>query len=221
MQMDIDNRTIGVVVADDHPVVRMGLRSLLQAESAFTVLGEARDGHEALEIAKRLTPDILVLDLDMPRMAGMDVLRQLIASGDSTRVILLTAAIDQKQMVDSLQLGARGIVMKDSAAHDLVHAIRAVNSGQYWLWNGGVQNLVSALQEALRGENKLYGLTSRELQIVGAVVNGESNKGIAELLSISEATVKTHLSHIFDKLGVSSRLELGMFAMNHKLVPDC
>lgn len=217
--MEVQNAQIRLMVADDHPVVRLGLKSMLQTESSFSVVGEACDGKEAIEVARRLKPDILVLDLAMPRIAGMEVLRELTTVDNSIRVIVLTGTIDKQQLVDSLRLGARGIVLKDSAADDLVHAIHTVHNGQYWIGQRGVGDLVGALQQALTDKpaKTSFGLTSRELQIVRAVAEGDTNKGIGQRFSIAEDTVKSHLSHIFDKLGVSSRLELGLFAINHHL----
>jgi len=197
----MDNRRsqpIRIVIADDHPIFRDGLRRLLEAEADLKVIGEASDGAEAVKLARQLKPDILLLDLAMPRNPGLEALRELSSgSTNSVRVILLTAAAEKNQIVEALQLGARGVVLKDSATQLLLKSIHTVMA-----------------EEA---RQKKFGLTPREIEIVSAVVAGYSNKEIAEYFKISEDTVKHHLSNIFDKLGVSTRLELALFAVNQSL----
>jgi DNA-binding NarL/FixJ family response regulator len=221
--MDREGR-IQLVIADDHPIFRDGLRRLLEAEERFKVIGEARDGAEAVKLARQLKPEIMLLDLAMPRHPGLEALRELSSGSEngSVRVILLTAAIEQKQIVEALQLGARGIVMKDSATQVLLKAIDAVLNGQYWVNLQSVSNLLAYLkamtESSVQDEKKRkFGLTPRELEIVSAVVAGLANKEIAAYFKISEDTVKHHLSNIFDKLGVSTRLELALFAVNQGL----
>ena len=214
---------IRLVIADDHPIFRDGLRRLLEAEPDLKVIGEARDGAEAVKLARQLKPDIMLLDLAMPRHPGLEALRELSNGGaNSVRVILLTAAAEKKEIVEALQLGARGIVLKDSASQSLLKAIHTVMAGEYWVGRESVSNLVQYLRTLVQasGEDakqKKFGLTPRELEIVSAVVAGFANKEIAEYFKISEDTVKHHLSNIFDKLGVSTRLELALFAVNQSL----
>ena len=212
---------IRILIADDHPIFRDGLRRLLEAEPDLKVVGEACDGAEAVKLVRQLRPDILLLDLAMPRHPGLEALREM-SSGpsNSVRVILLTAAAEKNQIVEALQLGARGIVMKDSATQLLLKSIHTVMAGEYWVGRESVSNLVQYLRMLVQssGEEarqKKFGLTPRELEI--AVVAGYSNKEIAEYFKISEDTVKHHLSNIFDKLGVSTRLELALFAVNQSL----
>ncbi len=217
---------VRIVIADDHPIFRDGLRRLLEAEPDLKVLGEASDGAEAVRLARQLKPDILLLDLAMPKHPGLEALRDL-STGAGTnatpvRVILLTAAAEKSQIVEALQLGARGVVLKDSATQLLLKAIHTVMSGEYWVGRESVSNLVQYLRTLVQSSSdearqKKFGLTPRELEIVAAVVAGYSNKEIAEYFKISEDTVKHHLSNIFDKLGVSTRLELALFAVNQSL----
>jgi two-component system nitrate/nitrite response regulator NarL len=217
-------KPIRIVIADDHPIFRDGLRRLLEAEADLKVIGEASDGSEAVKMARQLRPDILLLDLAMPRMPGLEALREM-SSGpvnNSVRVILLTAAAEKKQIVEALQLGARGVVLKDSATQLLLKSIHTVMAGEYWVGRESVSNLVQYLRNLAQSsgeeaKQKKFGLTPRELEIVSAVVAGYSNKEIAEYFKISEDTVKHHLSNIFDKLGVSTRLELALFAVNQAL----
>jgi two-component system, NarL family, nitrate/nitrite response regulator NarL len=223
----MDNRRsqpVRIVIADDHPIFRDGLRRLLEAESDLKVIGEASDGTEAVKLARQLKPEILLLDLAMPRRPGLEALREMSSSSSpsSVRVILLTAAAEKNQIVEALQLGARGVVLKDSATQLLLKAIHTVMAGEYWVGRESVSNLVQYLRTLMQssGEDarqKKFGLTPRELEIVSAVVAGYANKEIAEYFKISEDTVKHHLSNIFDKLGVSTRLELALFAVNQSL----
>jgi two-component system, NarL family, nitrate/nitrite response regulator NarL len=223
----MDNRKsqpVRILLADDHPIFRDGLRRLLEAEPDLKVVGEACDGAEAVKMARQLKPDILLLDLAMPRMPGLEALREMSSGPVSTsvRVILLTAAAEKKQIVEALQLGARGVVLKDSATQLLLKSIHTVMSGEYWVGRESVSNLVQYLRNLVQSsgeeaKQKKFGLTPRELEIVSAVVAGYSNKEIAEYFKISEDTVKHHLSNIFDKLGVSTRLELALFAVNQAL----
>jgi two-component system, NarL family, nitrate/nitrite response regulator NarL len=222
--MDRKDQPVRLVIADDHPIFRDGLRRLLEAENDLKVIGEAKDGAEAVKLARQLKPDIMLLDLLMPKHPGLDALRDLSTGGgaNSVRVILLTAAAEKAQIVEALQLGARGVVMKDSATQLLLKAIHTVMTGEYWVGREAVSNLVQYLRTQMQSsgeedKRKKFGLTPREIEIVSAVVAGFANKEIAEYFKISEDTVKHHLSNIFDKLGVSTRLELALFAVNQNL----
>ena len=211
-----------ILLADDHPVVRIGVRNMLQADEAFSVVGEAGDGDEAITQTLELLPDILLLDLSMPRLPGLEAMRAIMSGSPTVKIILLTSTITTQQIIEALQIGARGIVLKDALADHLTTAIRAVSSGDYWIGGKRVVNLVDALHELMQQaavpERKTYGLTPRELEVVGCIVEGCSNRDIAKQFGLSEETVKRHLSNTFDKTGVSTRLELAMFAIAHRLV---
>jgi DNA-binding NarL/FixJ family response regulator len=218
------SQNIRIVIADDHPIFRDGLRRLLEAEPGLKVIGEAADGADAVKLARQLKPDIMLLDLAMPRTPGLEALRDLSVGtgGNGVKVVLLTAAAEKHQIVEALQLGARGVVLKDSATQLLLKCIHTVMTGEYWVGRESVSNLVAYLRTQMQASNeesrqKKFGLTPRELEIVSAVVAGYANKEIAEYFKISEDTVKHHLSNIFDKLGVSTRLELALFAVNQGL----
>jgi two-component system, NarL family, nitrate/nitrite response regulator NarL len=216
---------IRILIADDHPIFRDGLRRLLESESDMKVVGEACDGFEAVKLAGEIKPDILLLDLAMPHHTGLEALRDLSTRAGGAgplRIILLTAAAEKKQIVEALQLGARGVVLKDSATQLLLKSIHAVMAGEYWVGRESVSNLVQYLRNLMQStseeaKQKKFGLTPRELEIVSAVVAGYANREIADYFKISEDTVKHHLSNIFDKLGVSTRLELALFAVNQGL----
>jgi two-component system, NarL family, nitrate/nitrite response regulator NarL len=213
---------IRIVIADDHPVVRIGVKNMLQSDAGLDVIGEASDGDEAITGTLELLPDILLLDLQMPRLPGLEAMRAIMSGSPTVKILLLTSTITTQQIIEALQIGARGIVLKDALADHLTTAIRAVSSGDYWIGGKRVVNLVGALHELMQQaavpERKTYGLTPRELEVVGCIVEGCSNRDIAKQFSISEETVKRHLSNIFDKTGVSTRLELALFAIAHQLV---
>jgi DNA-binding NarL/FixJ family response regulator len=194
---------VRILIADDHPIFRDGLRRLLESEPGLVVIGEAQDGEEAVALTQQLEPDVLLLDLAMPRVTGLGALRELSERGTSTRTILLTAQIERTE----------------------IKSIRTVMDGQYWLGRERVADLIEALRQMMaaeeRGRKPMFGLTKRELDVVGAIVAGLSNKDVARKFSISEDTVKHHLTSIFNKTGASTRLELALFAVHHKLVgPD-
>jgi two-component system nitrate/nitrite response regulator NarL len=218
--MDKSSASVRILIADDHPIFSDGLRKLLEAEPGLVVAGVAADGAEAIRLVRQLKPDILLLDLAMPRLPGLDTLRELASSEAPVRTIILTAAIENAQIVEALQLGARGIVMKESATALMLKSIRSVMDGHYWVGHESVSSLVDALRgmTSPTGPAKKFGLTARELEVIGTIVAGYANKDIAQKFGISEQTVKHHLTNIFDKLGISNRLELALFAVNHHLV---
>ncbi len=208
-----DKGTVRIVIADDHSLVRNGLRRILETESDFKVVGEASDGDEALDCVRKLSPNVLLLDLAMPHTDGLQVLRQLRLMQHEVNVVILTAAIDRNQINESVRLGAHGVVMKTSAIDVLIKSIRVVMDGQYWLDRSTLAEIVRTPTPS----DTKFGLTERELQLVSLIAAGGSNKEIAETLGITEATVKRHLANVFDKTGVSTRLELAVFVMNHGL----
>jgi DNA-binding NarL/FixJ family response regulator len=209
---------IGILIADDHSIFRDGLRRLLEAEPGFCVIAEATNGEEALALTRDLQPDVLLLDVSMPRLSGLEVLRRL-PKERATHILLLTAHIEKSEIVEALLLGAQGVVPKQSASEMLFKSIRSAMAGEFWVSRDMVSELVGTLRGPLGiGGPKSLGLTRRELEVIEAVVGGRVNKDIAQTFNISEYTVKHHLTRIFDKLGVTNRVELAMFAVNHDLV---
>lgn len=201
------SQAIEILVADHDPIFRDGLRRLLEAEPDLKVVGEACDGLEAVKKVKELKPNILLLDLAIPKYPGLEALRK-ISSGtgaNGVRVILLTTPTEKSRIVEALQLGARGVVFKDSATQVVIKSIYTVIAGKYWVGQESISDLMTYLRNLIQssGEarNKRFGLTPLEVEIVSAMVAGQSNKEIAEYFKISEDTVKHHLSNIFHKLG--------------------
>jgi DNA-binding NarL/FixJ family response regulator len=212
---------IRLVLADDHTLFRAALRRLLESEPGMSVVGEASDGVQAVKLVRRLQPDLLILDIAMPNLPGLGVLRELNELPDGVRTVVLAAEIEHAQLMEALRNGARGVLMKDSSVDVLFEGIRAVMGGEYWIGGTRLENLVQFFRTVpLAGPKESFGLTPRELQVVRSVVAGNKNRDAAERLSISPETIKRHLSNIFDKLGVTNRMELAVFAYSHRIVED-
>ena len=212
-----------ILIADDHAMFREGLRRLLEAEPGFEVIAEVEGADEAICAARDLAPDIILLDLAMPGKDGLHALYELSADSAAPGIILLTASITAEEIVRAIRLGVHGIILKESTTRVLFDAIRQVMKGQYWIHPEGMSDLVQALKSSSNSNTvpsrpKDFGLTPRERDVVGMVVAGYSNPDIARKCSISEQTVKHHVSNIFDKLGVDNRVELALFAENHGLI---
>src|SRR5271168_4039106 len=217
--------TIRLLIADDHPIVRDGLKKLLQLEDDFEIVGEAGDGREVLEKVQELDPDVLLLDLRMPNLDGLSALQALQQTNKRTRVIVLTASEDKNEFVQAMKLGCSGIVLKQTAPDLIVKSIRKVNAGEIWLDSHTTAAVMRQFQtgaESSGGGSGAKGrerspLSTREREIVALVAQGYKNKEMAEKMFISEQTVKNHLHNIFDKLGVSDRLELALYAIHKGL----
>jgi two-component system nitrate/nitrite response regulator NarL len=215
--------TIRILIADDHTMFRKGLRSLLEAEPGFVVVGEAENGDEAVSVSRTVQPDVMLLDMAMPGASGMDALGELSRAATPVKTIVLTAGIEKTEIVKALQLGAAGVVLKSCAPELLFKSVRSVMAGQHWIGREAVSDLVKALRsyaDSAAPVRPRFGLTPRELEITSAVVGGFSNKEIAKKFSLSEDTVKHHLTNIFDKVGASNRLELALFAVHHRLIGE-
>jgi DNA-binding NarL/FixJ family response regulator len=223
---------IRIVVADDHPIFRDGLCRLLSLEEDFEVVAQASDGRQVLEILQEKEPDILLLDLKMPGLDGLATLQRLQQARNKTRVIVLTASDDKNEFVQAMKLGTSGIVLKQTATELLIKSIRKVHAGEIWLdshTTAAVIRQFVANEEApppppvappptaTSRERERSPLSQREREIVALVAQGFKNKEMAEKMFISEQTVKNHLHNIFDKLGVSDRLELALYAIHNNL----
>ncbi|HET6193980.1 MAG TPA: response regulator transcription factor [Trebonia sp.] len=196
---------ISVLIVDDHPVVRQGLRALLEVQDDMTVAGEAGDGPAAISLAESLRPDIVLLDLKLPGMDGVAVLRPLRAAG--LRVLVLTSATEPSAAAAAVRAGAAGVVYKDIDPAALVRAIRSVHDGNVLLAPEAVGSLV-------RG-SRADTLTAREREVLAGIADGKSNREIARLLRVSEKTVKAHVSAVLAKLGVQDRTQAAVYAVRH------
>lgn len=211
---------IRVLIADDHCILREGLRGLLEEYDDLEVIDEATTGVEAVQKTRELKPQILLLDLIMPEMGGVEVLEALAAEQLPTRVIVLTGADDDDLLARSIQGGAMGYLLKDAASHQLVDAIRAVAAGGCWLPPGLTEKLFRGIARKPQGDDsaKLSLLTAREIEVFKLLGEARSNSDIADTLFISEHTVKVHVGRILEKLGISSRAEAVKFAIRCGLV---
>ena len=210
---------IRLVLADDHPIVLQGLRRLFEQQPDFDVVACCGDADGALAAVAAQPVDVLVLDYRMPGKNGLDILRTLAATRNPCRTVILTAAIRDDEVVEAIELGLRGLVLKESAPDVLVECVRAVHAGQQWIER---ETLTRAFGRVLRRQSAERtpgsSLTRREIAIIKLVAEGLRNKEVAERLSISEGTVKIHLHHIYDKLGVDGRLELLLAAQQRGLL---
>jgi DNA-binding NarL/FixJ family response regulator len=209
---------VRVVIADDQTLFREALRLVLAAEG-FSVVGEAADGHEAVHRVVETRPDVLLLDMQMPRAGGLDALRQLASRNISVKTVIFTAAISTDDVVTALTLGAYGVVLKDIDSPQLCDCVRAVAEGQHWIRHQDIRELVSVVRRVPANGTSSPTfpevLTPRERQVMAAVLEGATNRDISAQLQMSTQTVKNHLWRVFDKTGVSSRLELALYASRH------
>ena len=209
---------IRVVLADDHPIVRTGIRNLLEKAPYIEVVGEAHDGDEALRFVKELTPDVLLLDMEMPALKGVDVARQLKGAGLPTRILALSAYDDKQYILGLLAAGAAGYLTKEEVPETIIEAVRGVARGE----QGWVSRRVAAQMATwTRGEEThgtMAALTNREMEVLQWVVAGKTNQEIGLALGISEKTVEKHLDAVFKKLGVASRVEAAVLAVKEGLI---
>jgi len=218
-----EGEQVRVVIADDHPIFRDGLRRLIETQSGMCVAGESAVGVEVIRLVRAIRPDIVLLDLGLPRRSGLEVLSELTSMSPPVRTLVLAEEVEEGSILEAFYLGAHGLVLKKSPREALLKSIRSVIAGQYWLDHENVPIVIGALRKLPSAQNgatagREYGLTPQELKIVVRVANGSSNKAVGHEFSISERTVKHHLTNVFNKLGISSRLELAVFAFEHGLV---
>jgi two-component system nitrate/nitrite response regulator NarL len=211
-----------VLIADDHPVVRIGVRNVLSAHGNFHVIDEAETGREAIDLTLELKPDLLLLDVQMPEASGLDIVRAIVGAAPQVRIVLLTGSIQQDMLTEAFTLGVKGLVLKNALTDQIAAALVAVMDGFLWVHGSRAENLAGVLgqlqAQARQEPADRFHLTRRELDVVGLIVKGMSNRDIAKQFELSEETVKRHLSNIFDKLNISTRLELAIFAIANKIV---
>ncbi len=210
---------IRIVIADDHPVVRRGLVQFMADEEELQVVAECADGNAALEAVARHSPDVVIVDLRMPQLSGIEVLRRLSESPSSPPVVLLAANISDDEVVEAMRLGVKGVVLKEMAPALLVACIRKVASGGQWLEKEAVGRAMDKILRQEQSRQKVREvLTPREIDIVKMVADGFGNREIGEKLFITEGTVKTHLHSVYEKLGLKGRVQLAKYAQEKGLV---
>jgi DNA-binding NarL/FixJ family response regulator len=204
---------IRLVLADDHPLILDALEQLFSLERDFQVLARCQDGAEALKAIDYYKPDVLILDLRMPRKDGRAVLREMQQAQCSTRVVLLTAAVEESEVLEAIRLGVHGVVLKEMAAHLLVECVRKVHAGGQWVERRSASQAINTLLRHRNSQRDMASiLTRREQEIMRLVAKGIRNQSVAEALCISEGTVKIHLHNIYKKLHIDSRLALSLYA---------
>jgi NarL family two-component system response regulator LiaR len=207
---------IRVLIVDDHAVVREGLRTFLGLQDGIDVVGEAADGDEALVEAERLRPDVVLIDLVMPRVDGVQAMRELRRRSPRTRAVVLTSFLDDERLLPAMRAGAAGYLLKNAEPKDIAGAVRAAAAGEALIDPAVGAKLVAALEHG--PESRADRLTSREREVLALVGRGYANKRIASELGIAEKTVKTHVSHVLAKLGVADRTQAALYAVREGLV---
>lgn len=209
---------IRIMIADDHSIVREGLKQLLELESDFEVVGQASNGVETIERVKELKPDVLLLDINMPIMNGIKALKKLKEEGIDTKVVILTIHEDREYLIETMQIGASGYILKDSDSASFFKAIRDANSGESYIQPKLAADLIKEFNKPrgsrIKKENEL---TQREYEVIALIADGLNNKDIAEKLFISEKTVKNHVSNIFRKINVSDRTQAAIYAYKNNI----
>ncbi len=213
----MDN-SIKVVIADDHAMVREGIRNLLEFDGKIKVVGVAGDGEETMQVIKQLKPDVVLLDINMPKMSGLEVLERLQEEHISVKVLVLTVHDEVEYLVRAVDMGVDGYILKDSGAEDLKSAVECVQRGDEYIQPSLIPSLNSRLINRDIDQEKIDSLTRRELEVLVQVASGNFNKEIANSLDISERTVKNHISNIFKKINVSDRTQAAIFAIRNNLI---
>jgi NarL family two-component system response regulator LiaR len=214
---------IRVLICDDHAIVRQGLQTFLELQDGIEVVGQAADGEEAVSKAAAMRPDVVLMDLVMPRLDGIEAIRRIRAAQATAKIIVLTSFADDDKVFPAIKAGATGYLMKDVAPNELANAIRMASEGESILHPDVARRLISEVrgehaQPPIEGAAELARLTVREREVLCEIARGRANKEIAQDLVLSEKTVKTHVSNILQKLGLADRTQAALFAVRHHLV---
>jgi DNA-binding NarL/FixJ family response regulator len=212
-----DNAPIRVMLVDDHQVVRRGLRGFLELLPDIEVIGEAEDGEQAVSLVDRLVPDVVLMDLLMPRMDGLTAIATIKQARPDVEIVAVTSFIEEEKVTAALEAGASGYLLKDADAEEVAAAIRAARAGEVHL-DPAVARLLAQRMRTRKLEEPVEPLTQREQEVLAQLARGASNKEIAYELAITERTARTHVSNILGKLGLASRTQAALYAVEHKLV---
>lgn len=211
--------TISVMLIDDHRVVRQGLRDFLELQPDIEVVGEAPSGEEGVQLARELLPDVVLMDLVMPGIDGVETTRRVKAASPSSRVIVLTSFADDDKVFPAIKAGAISYLLKDISPEELAHAIRAAQRNEAVLHPEVAAKLMQEFSAPRPGEAPVDQLTPREMEVLRLIAKGKSNKEIADTLIVSEKTIKTHVSNILSKLHLADRTQAAIYALRQRLVP--
>lgn len=220
---DSSAAVIRVLICDDHAIVRQGLQTFLELQDGIEIVGQAADGEEAVSKAAAMRPDVVLMDLVMPRVDGIEAIRRIRETQANAKIIVLTSFADDDKVFPAIKAGATGYLMKDVAPSELADAIRRASDGESILHPDVARRLISEVrgehaQPSIEGAAELARLTERENEVLREIASGRSNKEIAQRLVLSEKTVKTHVSNILSKLGLADRTQAALFAVRHHLV---
>ena len=214
----IATRAIGLLIADDQSLFRSGLARLFADDVRVEVLGEAADGAEVVRLAARLKPDVVLMDLRMPNLDGVEATRQILTANPAVKVIVLTTFDTDNEVLLALQAGASGFALKDTSPEAIIHAIEAVMAGQRVMASQVAQRVLDMISGVKSPKDFYDGLTAREVEILRLVAGGQANKQVAYQLRISEKTVRNHISHIYEKLGIYDRTQAVLYAVRKGLI---
>jgi DNA-binding NarL/FixJ family response regulator len=210
--------TIRILIAEDHPVVRMGLRGLIRSEPGLKLVGEAQDGLEAVQQASALNPDVILMDLIMPRKDGIEATGDILRANPAARILILTSTTDPDKIVPAIRAGALGYIMKEAHPQEIIDAIRDLHAGKVYFHQAIARQLIhNPALESSRAHSPLEPLTGREIEVLKLVAQGQSNEEIADQLAISRSTVGVHIGRILEKLAVSNRTQAALYALQYGL----
>lgn len=209
---------IRIIVTDDHGLLRAGMRTLLDQQTDFEVVGEAENGAQAVELVKRLQPDVVLMDISMPDMDGLEAMKKILANDPNARVLLVTVHEDTGLMREAIHIGAAGYILKRAVESELIDAIHAVLKGEIYIHPAMTRGLLEQANQPVENSTRAETLTVREVEVLKLVAEGYTNRHIAELLHISIRTVETHRANLMAKLGISSRVELVRYATQRGMI---
>ncbi len=209
---------IRIIVTDDHGLLRAGMRTLLDQQTDFEVVGEAENGAQAVELVKRLQPDVVLMDISMPDMDGLEAMKKILANDPNARVLLVTVHEDTGLMREAIHIGAAGYILKRALESELIDAIHAVLKGEIYIHPAMTRGLLEQANQPVENSTRAETLTVREVEVLKLVAEGYTNRHIAELLHISIRTVETHRANLMAKLGISSRVELVRYATQRGMI---
>ena len=203
---------IKILIADDHTIVRQGIKTMLEPKREFLLVGEARDGGEAVKKTQELCPDVVLMDLMMPKKSGMEAIAEIAATCKKTRILVLTSFSEEDNVITAIRAGAQGYILKDSSPQELVQAIKLVHKGELWLYPGLAPKVVQHLIQP-EAANVQEELTEREQEVLRLIAKGLTNLEIADSLSVTEGTIRFHINHILSKLDLTNRTQAALYAL--------